>query len=64
MEKNTRAALASLGMEASVEKVTDHPTSPATASCRTAPARRIEGAGSAVRSVAKPAEIAQLLAGR
>ena len=63
LEKNTRAALASLGMEASVEKVTDYADIAGYGIMRT-PGLVIDEDVVLSGRVAKPAEIAQLLAGR
>ena len=63
LEKNTRAALASLGMEASVEKVTDYADIAGYGIMRT-PGLVVDEQVVLSGRVAKPAEIAQLLAGR
>ena len=63
LEKNTRAALASLGMEASVEKVTDYADTAGYGIMRT-PGLVVDEQVVLSGRVAKPAEIAQLLAGR
>ena len=63
LEKNTRAALASLGMEASVEKVTDYADIAGYGIMRT-PGLVVDGQVVLSGRVAKPAQVAQLLAGR
>ena len=63
LEKNTRAVLASLGMEASVEKVTDYADIAGYGIMRT-PGLVVDEQVVLSGRVAKPAEIAQLLAGR
>lgn len=63
LEKNTRAALASLGMEASVEKVTDYADIAGYGIMRT-PGLVVDEQVVLSGRVAKPAEIAQLLGGR
>lgn len=63
LEKNTRAALASLEMEASVEKVTDYADIAGYGIMRT-PGLVVDEQVVLSGRVAKPAEIAQLLAGR
>ncbi|WP_454227183.1 thioredoxin family protein [Propioniciclava flava] len=63
LEKNTRAALASLGMEASVEKVTDYADIAGDGIMRT-PGLVVDEQVVLSGRVAKPAEIAQLLACR
>ncbi len=63
LEKNTRAALASLGMEASVEKVTDYADIAGYGIMRT-PGLVVDEQVVLSGRVARPAEIAQLLAGR
>ncbi len=63
LEKNIRAALASLGMEASVEKVTDYADIAGYGIMRT-PGLVVDEQVVLSGRVAKPAEIAQLLAGR
>ncbi|MFZ2427745.1 MAG: thioredoxin family protein [Propioniciclava sp.] len=63
LEKNTRAALASLGLEASVEKVTDYADIAGYGIMRT-PGLVVDEQVVLSGRVAKPAEIAQLLAGR
>ena len=63
LEKNTRAALASLGMEASVEKVTDYADIAGYGIMRP-PGLVVDEQVVLSGRVAKPAEIAQLLAGR
>jgi small redox-active disulfide protein 2 len=63
LEKNTRAALASLGLEASVEKVTDYADIAGYGILRT-PGLVVDEQVVLSGRVARPAEIAQLLAGR
>ena len=63
LEKATRAALASLGMEASVEKVTDYADIAGYGIMRT-PGLVVDDQVLLSGRVAKPAEIARLLAGR
>ena len=63
LEKNTRAALASLGMEASVEKVTDYADIAGYGIMRT-PGLVVDEEVILSGRVAKPAEIAELLAAR
>lgn len=63
LEKNTRDALASLGLEATVEKVTDYADIAGYGIMRT-PGLVVDEQVVLSGRVAKPAEIAQLLAGR
>ncbi|MBK7721043.1 MAG: TM0996/MTH895 family glutaredoxin-like protein [Austwickia sp.] len=63
LEKNTRAALASLGMDAQVEKVTDYPTIVGYGVLKT-PGLVIDEELVLSGKVAKPAEIAGLLSAR
>ena len=63
LEKNTREALASLGLDATVEKVTDVADIAGYGIMRT-PGLVIDEDVVLSGRVAKPAEIAQLLAGR
>lgn len=63
LEKNTRDALASLGLQATVEKVTDYADIAGYGIMRT-PGLVVDEQVVLSGRVAKPAEIAQLLAGR
>ena len=63
LEKNTRAALASLGMEASVEKVTDYADIASYGILRT-PGLVVDEEVLVSGRVPKSPEIEQLLAGR
>jgi small redox-active disulfide protein 2 len=63
LEKNTRDALASLGLEATVEKVTDYADIAGYGIMRT-PGLVVDEQVVLSGRVAKPAEIAQLLARR
>ncbi|MHA6522876.1 thioredoxin family protein [Tessaracoccus sp. G1721] len=63
LEKNTRDALATLGLEATVEKVTDYADIAGYGIMRT-PGLVVDEQVVLSGRVAKPAEIAQLLAGR
>ena len=63
LEKNTRAALESLGVEATVEKVTDFPTIVEYGVMKT-PGLVIDEEVVVSGKVAKPAEIAALISAR
>ena len=63
LEKNTREALATLGLEATVEKVTDFSEIAGYGIMRT-PGLVVDDQVLLSGRVAKPAEIARLLAGR
>lgn len=63
LEKNTREALATLGVEATIEKVTDFADIAGYGIMRT-PGLVVDEQVLLSGRVAKPAEIAQLLAGR
>ncbi len=63
LEKNTREALASLGLEAHVEKVTDYPTIAGYGVMKT-PGLVVDEELVLSGKVAKPADIARILAAR